>query len=137
MEMGLTMDINALVGFIWAELKPICVRTISIKVVVVMWKAVNSDSCSSYGTGYGVPHLFNPILVGIHRDRVGILAMVDRVRHGRVLVQSHNQGNVQDVNHFQQDHSGHGSSLDAICREGKVKTAVEINKSWRNEGYIW
>ncbi|CAA7025437.1 unnamed protein product [Microthlaspi erraticum] len=26
--------------------------------------------------------------------------------------------------------------LDAICREGKVKTAVEIIKSWRNEGYI-
>lgn len=41
-------------------------------------------------------------------------------------------------NHFQQDHSGHSSleELDAICREGKVKTAVDIIKSWRNEGYV-
>ncbi|EFH45531.1 pentatricopeptide repeat-containing protein [Arabidopsis lyrata subsp. lyrata] len=38
----------------------------------------------------------------------------------------------------QQDHSGHSSldELDAICREGKVKEAVDIIKSWRNEGYV-
>ncbi|KAL1210341.1 Pentatricopeptide repeat-containing protein [Cardamine amara subsp. amara] len=41
-------------------------------------------------------------------------------------------------NHLQQDYSVHSSleELDAICREGKVKTAVDIIKSWRNEGYI-
>ncbi|XP_010447384.1 PREDICTED: pentatricopeptide repeat-containing protein At4g32450, mitochondrial-like [Camelina sativa] len=37
-----------------------------------------------------------------------------------------------------QEHSGHSSleELDTICREGKVKAAVEIIKSWRNEGYF-
>ncbi|CAH2077218.1 unnamed protein product [Thlaspi arvense] len=50
-------------------------------------------------------------------------------------VQSLDKGSAR----FQQDHnSGHGSldELDAICREGKVKTAVDIIKTWRNEGYI-
>ncbi|XP_019086649.1 PREDICTED: pentatricopeptide repeat-containing protein At4g32450, mitochondrial-like [Camelina sativa] len=41
-------------------------------------------------------------------------------------------------NHFQQDYSGHNSleELDAICREGNVKTALDIIQSWRNEGYF-
>ncbi|ESQ53926.1 hypothetical protein EUTSA_v10024867mg [Eutrema salsugineum] len=40
--------------------------------------------------------------------------------------------------HFQQANTGHSSldELDAICRQGKVKTAVDIIKSWRSDGYI-
>ncbi|CAA0397248.1 unnamed protein product [Arabidopsis thaliana] len=53
---------------------------------------------------------------------------------GNGVPQENNTGG----NHFQQDHSGHSSldELDSICREGKVKKAVEIIKSWRNEGYV-
>lgn len=52
---------------------------------------------------------------------------------------SYGTGNgVLQENAGQQDHSGHSSldELDAICREGKVKEAVDIIKSWRNEGYV-
>ncbi|KAG7545363.1 Pentatricopeptide repeat [Arabidopsis suecica] len=52
---------------------------------------------------------------------------------------SYGTGNgVLQENAGQQDHSGHSSldALDAICREGKVKEAVDIIKSWRNEGYF-
>ncbi|CAH8377920.1 unnamed protein product [Eruca vesicaria subsp. sativa] len=34
-----------------------------------------------------------------------------------------------------QDNSGY-DSLDALCREGNVKEAVNIIKSWRNQGYM-
>ncbi|KFK29854.1 hypothetical protein AALP_AA7G187500 [Arabis alpina] len=56
-----------------------------------------------------------------------------------LLIQSHDQGSLQGTYHFEQEYSsGNGSleELDAICREGKVENAVEIIKSWRNEGYV-
>ncbi|WZZ24118.1 pentatricopeptide repeat-containing protein At4g32450, mitochondrial-like [Brassica napus] len=44
-----------------------------------------------------------------------------------------NQSDPQVQSH--QDNSGY-DSLDALCREGNVKEAVDIIKSWRNQGYI-
>ncbi|CAF2147426.1 unnamed protein product [Brassica napus] len=49
------------------------------------------------------------------------------------FVHSPNQSDPQVQSH--QDNSGY-DSLDALCREGNVKEAVDIIKSWRNQGYI-
>ncbi|CAN6918682.1 unnamed protein product [Brassica oleracea] len=47
----------------------------------------------------------------------------------------HSQGDLQVQSHNHQDNSGY-DSLDALCREGNVKEAVDIIKSWRNQGYL-
>ncbi|KAJ0251893.1 Pentatricopeptide repeat-containing protein [Hirschfeldia incana] len=52
--------------------------------------------------------------------------------NGGQQVQSDSQVNNA---HFHQDNSGY-DSLDALCREGNVIAAVDIIKSWRNQGYL-
>ncbi|KAJ4913840.1 Pentatricopeptide repeat-containing protein [Raphanus sativus] len=84
------------------------------------WQNSSSYACSSYGND-------NQVNAGFVQSPS---QSWDSQNGGR-QVQSDNHANA----HFHQDYSGL-DSLDALCREGNVKEAVDIIKSWRNEGYL-
>ncbi|KAJ4913717.1 Pentatricopeptide repeat-containing protein [Raphanus sativus] len=83
------------------------------------WQS-SSDACSSYGNE--------------NQENAGFAQSPSQSWDSHNCgqqVQSDNHANA----HFHQDYSGL-DSLDALCREGNVKEAVDIIKSWRNEGYL-
>ncbi|KAL0726493.1 hypothetical protein Bca4012_022586 [Brassica carinata] len=80
------------------------------------WQS-SSDACSSYGNE--------------NQENAGFAHSPSQSCDS----QNGGQGQTWTSDHSHQDNSGL-DSLDALCREGNVKEAVDIIKSWRNEGYI-
>nr|VDD48259.1 unnamed protein product [Brassica oleracea] len=77
------------------------------------WQS-SSDACSSYGN--------------YNQENAGFVHSPSQS-----WTSPPNQSDPQVQSH--QDNSGY-DSLDALCREGNVKEAVDIIKSWRNQGYL-